>query len=124
MPVWGPSISGILLDWLQICQNNAIRKIYSREYASENVHTMGLMNRHRILNVKNNIFVESSILHYKIIKGMPKIRNNFVIHAQNHDYLTRNRNNAITQLYRTNIGRDSVLRQSVASFNQIPVNIL
>lgn len=120
LPIWGPTAPSFLLDWLQICQNNAIRSVFSKEYYSGTLHTDQLMTNKKILNIRNCIELESSTLHYKITHNLIKINDDFRRNANNHDYNTRNRLNAIATQYRTVMGRNSVLRHSVSSFNRLP----
>lgn len=119
LPIWGPAIPNYLLDWLQICQNNAIRKIFAYDYKVLELHTNEIMLKNNILNVRKSLLFESATLYYKISHGLIKIQNDFLTHSDNHSYSTRNKNQPFPLAFRTCIGRDSVLRSTVVSFNKI-----
>lgn len=123
LPIWGPTAPSFLLDWLQICQNNAIRRVFATEYYNGTLNTSQLMTEIKILNSRNSIELESSSLYYKIIHNLIKLNDEFKRNANNHDYNTRHRMNAIATKYRSNVGRKSVLRNSVSSFNRLSTDL-
>lgn len=121
--IWGPATSEYNLNLLQICQNNAIRRVFRREYMLGHLHTAQIMKKYGILNVRSLMTIESAALHYKILNRCIRIDHQFEITADSHDHNTRNRERVLTPMYRTNYGKNSVIRASVIAFRKLPIEI-
>lgn len=64
-PIWGNSTNENTLSTLQVIQNNAIRAIFRRDYYALGMSTNEIKIKYNLLNVKQIVKYETSILAYK-----------------------------------------------------------
>lgn len=116
MPVWSTSATLSDISRLQIVQNYSIRKFFFTEYYLEGLSTSDIMNKYKILNVRQLMQQNNLTMMYKIDKGLMKTNyklNRTPIHA----YTTRNRSMPRLTTYRTNTGKKSIFRSCTECYN-------
>lgn len=117
-PVWSSSASQSDITRLQIAQNNALRKIFCNDYYSDNLNTTNIMNKYKILNVRQLIHQNSLLMMFKIDKCLMKCGYRLATDPLHH-YPTRNSSRPRLGMYRTNIGKSSVFRSSTNLYNSL-----
>lgn len=121
--VYGTSITQGELQKLQVAQNVAVRKFFAWEYYVERVSTQEIFKKYDLLNVEQNIHLNEIITHYKIINGIIKIERTLPTVSESHEHFTRNRSQTRLNLYRTNVGKKSILNVCAERYNTIDRSI-
>lgn len=71
-PIWGNSTTQILINTLQVIQNQALRAIFRTDYYANGISTDKIRQKYKILSVHQNIKYNTTMLAFKIKKGMIK----------------------------------------------------
>lgn len=123
IPVWGTWPPKYLLNSLQITQNNALRRIFFREYHYNNISTDNIYKNNKIKKIEQLIEYNLALLIHKI-KGC-NIKTNITINHINErqNYNNGHSNQIITSTYRTAIGRNSIIRSASIIYNKY-INII
>lgn len=122
-PIWGPTTAKYHITSLQISQNNAVRRIFSKNYHTDNMHTIDIYKANNILNVEQIIKIDSTLLMIKLSRNMIKSDIQIDRVGDGHHHHTRHGNNIVISNYRTNIGRNNVSNHAAIQYNIYKNNI-
>lgn len=120
--LWSTSASQNDISRLQIAQNHAIRKIFAHEYYNNALSTSDIMNKYKILNVRQLIQQSMAIMAYKIDNTLMKSNHTFNDQPI-HEHSTRFRSLPRLISARTNVGIKSVFRSCTEQYLKIPLSI-
>lgn len=120
--IWGYSLA-INLEMLQVVQNKAVRSLFWPEYKRGNISTQQLMDKYKILNVRQLKIMDSLLLIKKIQTNTIKNSINLPTFGQIHKYNTRQKNDFVLPKVRLNTLHNSLLVRGLATFNKLPQHI-
>lgn len=121
-PVWSTSASQNDISRLQVAQNYSLRKIFSPDYYHYDLSTSEIMQKYKILNIRQLIHQNNLLMIYKIDKCLMKC-NYRLNRTPNHEYATRSRSRPRLTAFRTNTGKSSVFRSCTDLYNTMPLNL-
>ena len=110
------------LNKLVVLQKKAIRAINKCKY---NAHTNQMFHSMKILKLNEIYELQLATFMYKYINCLlpTQLNHLFILNRQLHDYHTRNRNNPIIPIHRTELGKKCVAHMGPIIWNKIPENI-
>lgn len=118
--IWGTTTTEVDIRRLQTSQNNALRKIFNYEYALENLSTTEIKKIYEIMDIKQIIKLNRTMLIYKISKRL--IKSNYQLNfLREHRYQTRADRPTFVH-FRTNVGKNSVFRSCTELFFDMRLN--
>lgn len=116
-PIWGNAAQEYKLKEIQIIQNRALRTIFGIDYYIQNISTTEIRKKYNILDIKQQIRMDTILLFYKIQHNLIKTNHVIVRGADVHDHGTRYRSHIITNKMRTNYGLLNVFTVGARLFN-------
>jgi len=110
------------LNKLVVLQKKAIRAINKCQY---NAHTNHLFQKMKILKLNELYDLQVSTFMFKYMNSLipNPLKTLFVLNKQLHSYNTRNRNNPIVPMHRTELGKKCVAHMGPIIWNKVPDNI-